>query len=74
MEKSENKGKYGTVSLPLPLIDKVKEQIEGTGMHSVSAYVTFILRQILSEPQGEEVLGKDTEEKVKARLKSLGYL
>jgi hypothetical protein len=71
----ENRGKYGTVSLPTPLIDKVKENIEGTGIHSVSAYVSFILRQILSEPSGDnEVLDKKTEEQIKGRLKSLGYL
>ncbi|VVB82566.1 Uncharacterised protein [uncultured archaeon] len=70
------KREYGTVSLPMPLIELVKEKIKGTGMHSVSAYVTFVLRQIFSSPEIEEknVLDKKTEEEIKDRLKKLGYI
>jgi hypothetical protein len=64
-DKLDNKVEYGTVSLPLPLVTKIKKIIEGTGMPSVSSYVTFILRQVIS---GESV------EDVRARLKKLGYL
>ena len=72
----ENKSEYGTVSLPIQLIDKIKENIKGTGIHSVSAYVCFILRQILSSPEADKtnVLDKKTEEEIKNRLKSLGYI
>jgi len=68
------KNKYGTVSLPMPLIEEVKKNIEGTGIHSVSAYVSFILRQIMSSPNDQRVLDKKTEEQIRNRLKSLGYL
>jgi len=73
------KRKYGTISLPMPLIEEVKKNIEGTGIHSVSAYVTFILRQILSSPRSSEkhpgdVLDRKSEDEIKQRLKSLGYL
>jgi len=68
------KCKYGTISLPLPLIDAVKKRIEGTGINSVSAYVAFILRQIFSLSPKEEVLDKKTEEEIKERLRNLGYL
>ena len=47
-KKKESKVKYGTISLPLPLIEKIQRRIKGTGMPSVSAYVSFVLRQILS--------------------------
>ncbi len=70
---SKDKREYGTVSLPMPLIEKIKENIDGTGIHSVSAYISFILRQIFSEPH-KEILDKNTEEEIKARLKNLGYL
>jgi metal-responsive CopG/Arc/MetJ family transcriptional regulator len=63
--KKANKMKYSTVSLPTPLIEKISKDIEKTGMPSVSAYVAFILRQV--------VLGESIEE-VRARLKKLGYL
>ena len=70
---SKDKREYGTVSLPMALIERIKENIEGTGIHSASAYIAFILRQIFSE-QHMEVLDKKAEEEIKARLKSLGYL
>jgi len=66
---------YGTISLPLPLINKVKEKIKGTGMNSVSAYVSFILRQILSSPSTKkDLLAKEEEYEIRKRLKNLGYL
>ncbi len=70
--KIGNKNKYGTVSLPMPIIEAVKENIEGTGVSSVSAYVTFILRQIFSSPNKNkdgEVLDRKTEDEIKERLK-----
>lgn len=74
-KEKEYKTKYGTVSLPLPLINLIKKNIQGTGMQSVSAYVTFILRQILSSPPKQgDILGKKQEEEIKQRLKHLGYL
>lgn len=85
--KSENKSAgYGTVSLPLPLIEKIKKKIEGTGMNSVSAYVSFVLRNILSSPEktsaqlssnksplSPELMDKRTEEELRIKLKNLGY-
>jgi Arc/MetJ-type ribon-helix-helix transcriptional regulator len=71
-KKTQNK--YSTVSLPTPLVEEIKKNIEGTGMHSASAYVTYILRQILSSPKDQEVIDKKTAEDIKTRMKSLGYL
>jgi predicted DNA binding CopG/RHH family protein len=74
-KKEDNKVKYGTISLPIPLIESVKKRISGTGMNSVSAYVAFVLRQILSSPQNSKGLfSKEEETEVKQRLKNLGYL
>jgi len=70
----DNKVEYGTISLPMPLIQRVKQRIKGTGMNSVSAYVAYVLRQILSSTKTEEILDKESEEDIKKRLKSLGYL
>ncbi len=72
----EKQREYGTISLPLQLINSVKEKFEGTGMHSVSAYVSFILRQILSSPETEisDPLDKKTEQEIRARLKKLKYI
>ena len=72
----DKKREYGTVSLPTPLINSVKKKIAGTGIHSVSAYICFILRQIISSPdtKNSNPLDKKTEEEIKGRLKRLGYI
>ncbi len=69
--------KHTTVSIPVQLIEKIKEKIKGTGFTSVSAYVTYVLREVLSSLEMEEkkeVFTKDEEEKVKEKLRALGYL
>jgi len=71
------KGKYTTVSIPTVLGDKLKSRIEGTGFTSLSDYVTYILREVLAsleEQEKETTFSKEEEEKVKERLKALGYL
>ena len=70
MEKS----KYKTLSIPEPLHRKVEEVIEGTGFNSVSAFVAYILRQIVTENEGSATFSKEDEEKVKTRLRALGYI
>lgn len=80
MEDNENKKedkKYTTVSIPTPLVEKIKKRIEGTGFTSVSSYVTYILREVIAnmdEDEDEDVFSKEDEEKVKERLRALGYL
>ncbi len=69
--------KYTTVSIPKPLYDKIKELIKDTGFTSVSDYVTYVLREIIAsieEEEKEEVFSKEEEEKIKARLRALGYI
>lgn len=66
-----------TISIPKPLFEKVQKRIEGTGFNTVSSYVTYVMRQVLSNEapiEKQEAFSKEDEEKVKARLKSLGYL
>ncbi len=73
-KERDNKVEYGTISLPMPLINKIKENIKGTGINSASSYVAFILRQIFSSPKQKEILDKKQEEEIKQRLQHLGYL
>ncbi len=67
-----------TISVPKVLADKLKKKMEGTGFNSVSSYVTYILRQVLSNVEDQEgekqAFSEKDEKKVKDRLKSLGYL
>ena len=69
--------KYTTVSIPIQLAKKIEKRIKDTGFNSVSSYVTYVLREVLSsleEEKKEEVFTKEEEEKVKERLRALGYL
>ncbi|MBD3189703.1 MAG: CopG family transcriptional regulator [Candidatus Heimdallarchaeota archaeon] len=69
--------KYTSVSIPKILHQKIEDHIQDTGFTSVSSYVTFILRQILSESESKEsraAFTKEQEEKIKQRLRTLGYL
>lgn len=72
---SDEQKKVTTVSIPTPLFSKIEERIKGTGFTSVSSYVTYVLREVVSEEGEEEVpFSKEEEERVKERLRALGYL
>jgi len=66
--------KFTSVSIPTFLFDKVKERMVRSGFPSVSAYVAYILREILSEKNENDPLVGEDSEKVKDRLRSLGYI
>jgi len=70
------KKKFTTVSIPTPLFRKIKKRIENTGFTSVSSYVTYVLREIIAEEvdEQEEPFSAEDEERVKQRLRALGYL
>jgi hypothetical protein len=71
MEKKELK----EVSIPTSLYKKIEEKIKGSGIDSVSSYVIKVLEESLSKGEGTpEGLDKEDEEKVKERLRALGYL
>ena len=70
-----------TVSIPAPLAEKLKKHIEGTGFSSLSSYVTYVLRQVLSgieidehNKKEKEAFTEDDEKRIKDRLRGLGYL
>jgi Arc/MetJ-type ribon-helix-helix transcriptional regulator len=76
MADQKDDKKYTTISIPTPLAEKIKKRIEGTGFTSLSSYVTYVLREVISgiEEEQEEAFTKEDEEKVKERLRALGYL
>ena len=74
MNKEQKKRKkFTVVSIPTPLFKKIEEKIKGIGFTSVSSYVTYVLREIVAEEE-EEPFSKEDEERVKARLRALGYI
>jgi Arc/MetJ-type ribon-helix-helix transcriptional regulator len=76
MKDQKEDKKYTTISIPTPLAEKIKNRIEGTGFTSLSSYVTYVLREVISgiDEEQEEAFTKEDEEKVKDRLRALGYL
>ena len=71
--------KFTSVSIPVPLFRKVEARIQGTGFTSVSSYVTYVLREIISEEERRDdeedsPFSKEDEERVKDRLRALGYI
>ena len=76
MDDESVKKKFTTVSIPTPLFRKIKKRIENTGFTSVSSYVTYVLREIIADEvdKQEEPFSAEDEERVKQRLRALGYL
>ena len=73
-EEGERK-KFTTVSIPTPLFTKIAERIKGTGFTSVSSYVAYVLREIIAgEEEEEEPFSEEDKERVKERLRALGYI
>lgn len=63
---------FTSISIPTQLFKKVEKHVARTGFPSVSSYVAFILRTLLSE-KGNKKADYETEI-IKGRLRELGYL
>ncbi|MDE1865031.1 MAG: CopG family transcriptional regulator [Candidatus Micrarchaeota archaeon] len=70
--KREKRIEFTSISIPNTLFQKLEKHIAGTGFPSVSSYVAFVLRTILSE--GGNTKADYEAEAVKKRLRELGYL
>ena len=62
-----------SVSVPRELVDALKSRIRGSAFPSVEAFVLFVLAR-LAEGRVEAPFSAEEEEKLKERLRSLGYL
>jgi metal-responsive CopG/Arc/MetJ family transcriptional regulator len=72
VERSVRK-EFTSVSIPTTLFKKTEKHIEATGFPSVSSYVAFLLRMILSDKNSSGKANYETD-MIKKRLKELGYL
>ena len=66
-----------SVKIPKKTYKRIKGRIKDTGFTSVSEYVGYVLTEVLDnlEEEGqEETFSEEEEEKVKERLRALGYL
>ncbi|MFQ5647676.1 MAG: CopG family transcriptional regulator [Candidatus Aenigmatarchaeota archaeon] len=73
-EKQDNKG--ATIMIPKPLAEKLRGMLKDSGFSSLSEYITYILEETISDIEKEDKpsFSKEEEEKVKKRLRDLGYL
>ncbi len=66
---------FTTISIPTSLHKKIEQAIKGSEISSVTAYVVKVVRESLSkEQESKDVFSQEDEEKVKERLKALGYI
>ena len=69
------KNEYSSVSIPLPLYEKVQKLIVGTGFRSVSEYTNFLLRESVMAWKEEASEPKSKlQENIRKKLESLGYI
>ncbi len=77
-EGSARRGRYTTVSIPVTLYNRIKELIKDTGFTSVSQFVTYVLREVVSSMEAEklesEVISEEDRRRIIEKLKRLGYL
>lgn len=71
--KREKNISFTSISVPTRLFEKAKKHIEGTGFPSVSSYVAFLLRMILSDKKASGKADYESE-MLKKRLRELGYM
>ena len=65
-----------TIKIPRPIYENLSKIIEGSGFNSVTEFIVYVLRDLVSSRsvKKEPSLTKEEIEIVKRRLKSLGYL
>jgi hypothetical protein len=75
-------GNKVTIKIPRTLYNRLAETIEGSGFNSVTDFIVYVLRDLVSAQISKRESGRKeetslTEEEINAirkRLKSLGYL
>jgi Arc/MetJ-type ribon-helix-helix transcriptional regulator len=76
MQEKKDDEKFTSVLIPTSLVEKIEKRLQGTEFSSISSYVTYVLKEVVSDAETEEgeELSKEDDERIKARLRSLGYL
>ena len=71
--KRASKQQFTSVAIPTVLFKKVEKRLKDTGFPSVSSYVAFILREVLTEGKQTDKTAYEAE-KIKQKLRDLGYM
>ncbi|MBU0467105.1 MAG: ribbon-helix-helix domain-containing protein [Nanoarchaeota archaeon] len=66
------------LSIPDELAERIDEKIKGTDFNSISDYILYILKQVISTKEkaikNEQIYKEEEEEEIKRNLKELGYI
>ncbi|MCD6222415.1 MAG: CopG family transcriptional regulator [Thermoplasmata archaeon] len=63
------------IEIPETLAKKIEDMIKDTSFNSISDYITYVLEELLEDmEEEEETFSEEEEEKIKERLRALGYL
>lgn len=63
------------IFIPVWIFTKIEDRLPKTRFTSVSDYVTYVLTQVVTEQHDKErTFTPEDEEKVKERLRALGYI
>ncbi len=67
---------YVSIKIPKKIYEEIKKRVElSNEFNSVEEYINFVLSELLKEEEEEEYeLSEEEEEKIKERLRGLGYL
>lgn len=66
---------YKKIAIPKSLFQRIEEKIAGSETKSVEEFVVSVLEEKLAkEDDVKETFTKEDEDKVKERLKALGYM
>ena len=65
-----------TIKIPRELYKNLKEMTEDTGFSSVTEFIVFVMRNLVSggKIKGEDRLSEEEVNAIRERLKRLGYL
>ena len=71
-----------TIKIPGPLYNRIAEIVSGSGFNSVTDFIVYVLRDLVStthEANGDKkiektILSQEEINAIRKRLKSLGYL
>ncbi len=62
-----------SIRIPEETARQIEERLKGSAFDSVDSFVAFVLARLLEEPGGPG-LSEEEEQKLKERLRSLGYI
>jgi len=62
------------VRIPKDLLEKIAGKIKGTEFESVESYVLYVLREVLTDEPHSQPYSEEDQERIEARLRSLGYV